>query len=117
VSWSSVADWAPVLVGVWVDFELLDLPARRRRWSLKVHARDSTVVRDGSLETRSGRQVSADLWDAWETGAILPFRDVDYDAVPVERLVRLTGINEEIPKPADAAQWGESIVDLTLVEV
>ena len=117
IDWSSVVDWAPVLTSVWAEYELLDAPARRRRWSFKVHARDATVERAGGKHPRTGRQLAADLWTAWQNGATIPFKDVDHDADPVTRQVRIVGISEAIPKPADAARWGDSVVSLTLVEV
>ena len=117
VRWESVSDWAPVLVGVWAEFEVMDSPARRRRWSFRVQARDQVVDRDGSPLARTGRQLVAELWGAWEQGAPLPFRDQDYDADPVERAVRIVGISETVPAPADAGRWGDAIVALQLVEV
>lgn len=117
VKWSSVSDWAPVLVGVWAEFETLDNPARRRRWSFKVHARDGTVHRDGGVEARTGRQLAADLWQAWQQEATLTFRDLDDAADPVERNVRIVAIAEDVAKPADADQWGDSVISLQLIEV
>jgi hypothetical protein len=117
VTWASVSDWAPVLVGAWAEYELLEVPARRRKWRFKVVARDGQVRRDGQVQARTGRQLAADLWAAWEAGTTLAFRDVDYDAAPVPRNVRIVGIAEEVPRPADAGRWGEAQLSLTLVEV
>lgn len=121
VRWTSVSEWAPVLVGVWAEFEMLDSPARRRRWQFTVIAQDQVIDRDGQRLTRTGRQLVAELWNAWETGTTLPFRDLDYDAAPagdpVTRQVRIVGISERVPVPADAGRWGQSAVSLTLVEV
>jgi hypothetical protein len=116
-TWTSVADWAPVLTGLWAEYELLDAPARRRKWRFKVHARDGAVERDGAVSTRTGRQLAADLWAAWEAGATVPFRDLDFAATGVTYQVRVVGIGEEVPKPTDGGRWGESVVVLTLVEV
>src|SRR5207247_367010 len=96
VSFSSVSDWAPVLTGVWAEYELLDSPAKRRKWSFQVHARDATVHRDGSLAARTGRQLAADLWADWSAGATVAFKDVDYDATTVAYQVRIVGIGEEV---------------------
>ncbi len=71
VRWESVSDWAPVLVGVWAEFEVMDSPARRRRWSFRVQARDQVVDRAGSPLSRTGRQLIAELWGAWESGTPL----------------------------------------------
>jgi hypothetical protein len=117
VRWSSVTDWAPVLVGIWAEFELLDSPARRRRWQFTVTAQDQVIDRDGSQLTRTGRQLIAELWAAWQQGATLPFRDIDFDDDPVQRRVRIIGIREVVPVPANAGRWGQSAVALTLVEV
>lgn len=117
VQWSSVSDWAPVLTGLWAEYELLDAPARRRKWRFKVHARDGTIQRDGQVSPRSGRQLAADLWSAWQAGQTIAFRDLDYDATLETLQARIIGISEEIPKPADGGHWGESTLSLTLVEV
>ncbi len=110
-------DWAPVLVGIWAEFEQLDAPARRRRWQFTVTAADQVIDRDGTALTRTGRQLIAELWNAWQTGTTLPFRDIDFDADATERRVRITGISEVVPVPANAGMWGQSAVRLTLVEV
>lgn len=117
VTWSGVTDWAPVLAGIWAEYELLDTPARRQRWACTVRARDATVERDGSLHPRGGRQLATDLWAAWRGGTTIPFKDVDFDVTGVTHNIRIVGITEEVPKPADAADWGESVVHLALVEV
>jgi hypothetical protein len=117
VAWSSVLDWAPVLTGLWAEYELLDQPARRRRWAFKVHTRDVTVQRDGAVAARSGRQLAADLWTDWQAGATVPFKDLDFDTTGVTYQVRVVGIGEEVAKPADGGRWGESTLALTLVEV
>ncbi len=115
--WSSVSDWAPVLTGLWTEFEVLDAPARRRRWQLSVVAHDQVVRRDGGEMSRTGRQLIADLWLAWKEGTTLPYHDIDYDAEPVERRVRIVGIKEEVARPADAGDLGDAVIQLTLVEV
>lgn len=117
VTWSSVSDWAPVLVGLWTEYETLDSPARRRRWQFTVQAEDQVIDRDGAQLTRTGRQQVGELWDHWQDGATIPFRDIDYDAAAVERRVRIVGIEEVVPVPHEAGKWGQSAVMLTLVEV
>ena len=117
VRWTSVIDWAPVLAGLWTEFEVLDSPARRRRWRFVVRAEDQVIDRDGSPLARTGRQLIAELWGHWETGTTLPFRDIDHDAAPVERRVRIVGISEVVRSPADAGRWGDAEIALTVVEV
>ena len=77
VSWSSVSDWAPVLVNVWAEYTLLDNAPPRRRWELVVDAADRRVRRDGNLDPQTGRQKIAALWDAWEGGHALDFGETD----------------------------------------
>jgi hypothetical protein len=117
LSFASVTDWSPVLTSLWAEYELLDAPTRRRKWSFKVHARDAAIQRDGSPAARTGRQLAADLWTAWQTGATVSFRDLDFDTTARISQVRITGITEEIAKPADGGRWGESVIALTLLEV
>jgi hypothetical protein len=117
VAWTSVADWAPVLTGLWAEYAVLDAPARRRRWSLAVMARDGLIRRDGALSPKSGRQQISDLWTAWAGNATITLKDIDYDADSVTRQVRIVDIEETVAKPAEASRWGESSVRLTLVEV
>jgi len=117
VTWTGVVDWAPVLTGLWVEFEALDAPARRRRWELAVQAHDQMARRGGGLVTQTGRELIATLWTAWETGTTLPFRDIDHDADPTERRVRIVGIRERVARPADAGAAGDAVIELTLVEV
>lgn len=117
IRWSSTLDWAPTLVGLWAEYEVLDNPARRRKWDFKIHAHDQTVDRDGVMLTRTGRQLIAELWDAWENDTTVTFRDIDYDAAPVQRTVRIVGITEAVAQPADSVDWGDSVIALRLVEV
>lgn len=117
VTWSSVLDWAPTLTCLWADYELLNVAARRRRWTMTIAARDALIQRDGGQASATGRQCSANLWSSWAAGATLTLRDLDYDATLKQYAVRIAGIEEAIPKPADAARWGDSLLALTLVEV
>ncbi len=117
VRWESVSDYAPILVGAWAEHEALDNPARRRKWNLKIHARDQEIDRDGVTLTRTGRQLIAELWSAWATDTTLTFRDIDYDDAPVQRSVRIVGISESVAQPADSNEWGDSLIILQLVEV
>lgn len=117
VDWSSVSDWAPTLVAVWAEYELLGSPVKRRRWRLKVSPRDKTVRRDSSIDSRTGRQQVNDLWGAWSTGATVTFKDLDFDDTAVTYNARVVGISEEIARPQDQGRWGDSVVTLTLVEI
>ena len=132
--WSSVSDWAPVLTSVWVEFEnaaeyalgelaqatyeaeLAQEGALRRRWELTVDAGDRRAKRDGQLDAKTGRQAITALWDAWELGTTVTFKDIDNDTDPVTYVVAIVGIEEKVAKPADSARWGESAVTLVLEE-
>jgi hypothetical protein len=106
-----------VLTGLWADYALLDRPPRRRRWSFAILARDASIQRDGSIAILSGRAQITSLWQSWEDNLTLPFRDLDYDAAPTERAVRITAIEEQVPKPSDAANWGAAAIHLQLLEL
>ena len=116
VAWDSVSDWAPTLAAISVEYERLG-GTKRRRWQIGVIAQDRMVERDGSRHLRSGAEIVADLWQAWETGATVPFRDVDYDADPTERGVRIIGLSEQIPTPSNPAAIATSQITVTLLEV
>jgi hypothetical protein len=117
VAWSSISDWAPTLTAIWVEYELIGSPARRRKWRFAVSARDGLLQRDGSVDPRTGREIAADLWSVWEGGVTMTLRDVDYDITGRQFEARLAGISEEIQKPADGNRWGDSRLKLTVVEV
>lgn len=117
VTFASVIDWSPVLTGLWADYALLDQPPRRRRWSFAILARDASIQRDGSVATLDGRAQITALWQSWEDNQTLSFRDLDYDATPIERAVRITAIEEHVPKPTDAANWGAATLHLQLLEL
>jgi hypothetical protein len=117
VRWVSVSDWVPILVGLWCEFEVLDSPARRRKWAFAVKAEDQVIDRDGRPIARTGRELIAALWAAWQGGTTLPFQDLDYDADAAIRTVRIVGISESVPKSSDQGRWGDSVVNLQLVEV
>ena len=117
VRWSSVSDWAPVLTGVWIEAEPVQTPARKRRWELAIDAGDRGVRRDGQMDSQTGRQKIVALWDAWELGASVIFKDIDNDTDPVDYTVTIEAIEEKTAKPGDAARWGESQIALTLAEI
>ncbi len=117
VTFSSVADWAPVLTGLWADYAVLDQPPRRRRWSFAILARDASIQRDGSVAALNGRAQITALWQSWENNQTLSFRDLDFDADPTERAVRIAAIEEQVSKPSDAANWGAAMVQLQLLEL
>lgn len=116
VSWTSVLDWAPVLSGVWADWTLLPQPMPRRRWQLSVRCADRQIAPDGTPLPKTGRELSAALWSAWEGSTTLTFKDVDHGATATTRAVRITAIDERIAKPADGDRWGESVIALELTE-
>lgn len=117
VRWEGISNWAPILTNWWVEHELIESPARRRRWTFAVTARDQTVDRDGVLLQRTGHALIGELWSAWEQGDTMPFRDLDYAQRPTERNVRIVGISEKVTHPDTVGDFGDSAVKLTLVEV
>lgn len=109
VLWTSVTDWAPTLVALWAEYEALDPPSQRRRWRLRVRARDGTVQPTGAVDARSGATIAADLWAAWASGTTVPFVDLDGTA----RTVRIAAIAEEVTQSSP----GDALLELTLREV
>ncbi|MDQ3779599.1 MAG: hypothetical protein M3354_03480 [Chloroflexota bacterium] len=117
VRWISVLDWAPVLSELWAEWVVDDTAAPRRKWELKVTARDKQIRRDGSLDPNTGQQQIDTLWAAWAAGSTVTFRDIDYDTTAITRTARIVGIAEEVAKPSDAGKWGQGTIVLTLIEV
>lgn len=117
LAFSSVLDWCPVVVGLWTEHETLDTPSRRRRWRFTVLCKDQVVKRDGSIATTGARQLALNLWNAWDDGGVVTFKDVDYDLTTTTYNVRIAGIREQVVKVQDAATFADSEVELTLVEV
>ncbi len=129
-----VSDWAPVLTSLWVEYEdaadyaLAELAEAeyeagvaaenvlRRKWELTIDAGDRNIRRDGQVDAKTGRQAITALWDAWELGTSVTFKDIDNDTDPVAYIVAIVGMEEKAAKPADGARWGESTVTLILEE-
>ncbi len=116
VAVSSISAWCPVIVGLWAEHETMDLPTRRRRWKFTVQLSDQVVTRDSSIDETGARDLAIGLWDSWDAGAVVTFKDVDYDQTATSYSVRIAGIREVITKAADIAM-ASSDVELTLVEV
>jgi hypothetical protein len=116
VAWDSVSDWAPTLAAISIEYERLG-ETKRRRWQIGVIARDRIVERNGGRHVRSSAEIVADLWQAWETGATVTFRDVDYDADATERRVRIIGLTEQVPVPSNPDAIATSQIIVTLLEI
>ena len=81
VSWSSILDWAPVLVSVWAEVERPPAAqVRRTSWEFAARVQDRALRRDGNLDPRSGQEQRRALWDLYDAGADLPF--IESDASP-----------------------------------
>ncbi len=82
VRWTAVGDWAPILVGS---------VGRVRGAGFTGPAASLAIYGDGTGPgdrpgrvgplTRSGREQITELWDHWQDGTTVPFRDLDYDDV------------------------------------
>lgn len=114
---SGVSSGAPTLAALWAEYRPLEVPKRRRHWVFDILAADDVTARNGAHSPRNGAAIAADLWAAWESGATLAFRDLDYDLAPVTYAVRIVGLDEQIAAPADAGRWAESRLRLRLVAV
>lgn len=116
VTVSSILDWSPVLLCLWVEAEVLD-DVTRRRWRFTVQCKDAVVCRDGSVDTTGARALAARLWALWGSGSTFSMRDVDYDSTGTAYSVRVAGMVEKISKPQDAGTFADGEIELTLAEV
>ncbi len=105
-----------MVVGLWAEHETMDLPTRRRRWRFTVEMTDQVIKRDSSVDSTGARTLAINLWDVWDNGSVVTFKDVDYDQTTTSYNVRIAGIREVIKKLTDVS-IASSEVELTLVEV
>ena len=78
VTWASILDWAPVLVGVWAEVERPPAAlVRRAAWEFDARIQDGTIRRDGQLDPRDGKTQRRALWDLYDAGADVPFVEAD----------------------------------------
>lgn len=117
VTWSGVGMAAPVLAGLWAEYEPLDVPTRRRRWALTLAVREGLVARDGGRAPVDGPAQADALWSAWGSGDPVAFEDVDFDRTGTTWRVRVTGIDEQSARPADHGRTAASTLRVSLVEV
>ncbi|MDW8060490.1 MAG: hypothetical protein RMK01_10490 [Thermomicrobium sp.] len=124
VAVSGVSDWSPAVVGLWAlagaaveatgtagGAESVWRP--RRRWRLSVQVEPLLPRDSGAADTRDAAGLVASLWDAWRSGTVVWFRDIDAAAgatVPVQ----VAELVERVEGPEVRA--GRR-VDLVLVEV
>jgi hypothetical protein len=78
VTWSSVSDWAPVLVNVWAEVERPPVALQRRStWEFDARIADRTLRRDGNVDPRDGQEQRRSLWDVYDSGSDVPFIETD----------------------------------------
>jgi hypothetical protein len=78
VTWSSVSDWAPVLVSVWAEVERPPAArVRRAAWEFDARIQDRALRRDGQRDPRDGNEQRRVLWDLYDAGSDVPFIETD----------------------------------------
>lgn len=117
VSMRNVSTWCPVLVGVWAEYELVQVGASRKKWRFAVQCRDGQVLRDGSVHALSGWHQAREIWQAFESEAAVTFKDIDYDVTGVVERVRVVGVRETLSKGEPRDGFGGREVEVTLVQV
>lgn len=117
VSMRNISSWCPVLVGVWAEYELVQVGASRKKWRFTVQCRDGQVLRDGSVHPLSGWEQAREIWQAFEGEGAVTFKDVDYDLTGVVERVRVVGVREVLGKGEARDGYGERQLEVTLVAV
>jgi len=114
VTWTPASAFAPLeILGVWADgARVRDLP-RLETWVLDVRCTDRLIIRDGSEDQRTGQQMLQTLRALARSGAVISYRDIDYDLAARTVNVRPLGIEERTRK-GDGVHFTESVVRLTL---
>ncbi len=109
VTMTRVSGLPPSIRTIWAEHET---PGdARRRWQLRIRARDRAIDRAGQPDPRTPAQVRAALWSLWAAGGTTTYQDID--ASP-PRTVRLTALREETPRPAD--HDAVSVFEVEIVE-
>jgi hypothetical protein len=108
----------PFVMALWAEHDEPTLTSLGgRRWTFQIHAHDGGIDRAGALDPRTGQQIRAALWNLAESGASIPFRDVDYAATSAETTVRLIDLRERWTQTADQPSLGaDTVLDVTLAE-
>lgn len=96
VTMTRVAGLPPAVRTIWAEHEAAS--DRRRRWQMRVLARDRAIDRAGRLDPRSPAQVRSALWALWQAGGTTTFQDIDGSP---PRPVRLVALREDTPRPSD----------------
>jgi hypothetical protein len=117
VSMRNVSTWCPVLVGVWAEYELVQVGASRKKWRFTVQCRDGQVLRNGTVHPLSGWEQAREIWEALEGEGAVTFKDVDYDLTGVVERVRVVGVRETLGKGEPRDGFGAREVEVTLVAV
>jgi|GEM_PF-6997932 len=91
-----VSGLPPAVRNIWAEHETPGDP--RRRWQLRIRARDRAINRAGQLDPRTPAQVRAALWTLWQAGGTTTFQDIDDSPA---RPVRIVALREETPRPSD----------------
>jgi len=117
VSMRNISSWCPVLVGVWAEYELVQVGASRKKWRFAVQCRDGQVLRNGAVHTLSAWEQARELWEALASEAAVTFKDIDYDVTGVVERVRVVGVRETLSKGERRDGYGAREVEVTLVEV
>lgn len=109
VTLTRAAGLPPSVRTIWAEHET---PGdERRRWQLRILARERAVGRAGQLDPRTPAQVRAALWSLWEAGGTTTYQDIDGSP---PRTVRLTALREDTPRPAD--HDAASVFEVEMVE-
>ncbi|MCC6312978.1 MAG: hypothetical protein IT337_03125 [Thermomicrobiales bacterium] len=117
VRWADVTNWTPVLCGAAAEGLPMPAPGRRRRWQLHITCSDRAVNRAGGRLERTGKQLAADLWAAYDAGAVVQLIDVDDRDGDDPRDVRIIRLVEKAGKASDQWRWGETVLEVDVLEI
>ena len=116
IEWQSVDDWAPALTSIWAEWVLID--HHEVRWTMDIRAVDRAVQEDGSVDPRTGDDISADLWAAWYLSEPISFYDVGENHSSSKRdnaiIMRLS---EKISSTDTATKHRDSVFSVEILEL
>ena len=117
VTWTPTSAYAAFQIdGIWASgWTIADAP-HRETWAMKLKVTDKLIMRDGSVDARSGETMLQALRSLAQTGRTATFHDLDDDLSPTTRTVRVAEL-KETERKGDGTHFLESQVALTLIAI
>jgi hypothetical protein len=114
LTWTPTSNYpAWQLNGVWVSgYQIADAP-RLEAWEMDIHISDRLIVRDASVDPRTGETMLQALRVLAQNRTVFAFRDIDYDLTSRQVTGRISAIAEKARK-GDGAHFTETVLHVEI---